>query len=39
MWLDMPELGRTTFHAVDSLEIDAGFMVSQYGFEFGEMAA
>lgn len=39
MWLDMPELGRTTFHAVDSLEVDTGFVVSQYGFESGEVAA
>jgi hypothetical protein len=38
-WVDMPEIGRPTRHALDSLVIDTAFRVRQLGFEFGEEAA
>lgn len=38
-WIDMPEIGRPTKHSPDSLVIDTAFVVSQLGFDFGEMAA
>ena len=39
-WPDLyAEMGRDTFHAVDSLVVDESFRVSQLGFDFGEIAA
>ena len=38
-WPDLPELGRNTFHSIDSLEVDSGFMVSQIALDFEEIAA
>lgn len=37
-WPDMPEQ-RDTRHAVETLEIDAGFTVRQLGLDFEEIAA
>ena len=37
-WPDMPEQ-QDTRHAVETLEIDTGFRVTQLGLDFGEMAA
>jgi hypothetical protein len=37
-WPDMPEQ-RDTRHALENLEIDTGFQVTQLGLDFGEMAA
>jgi len=36
---DMPEIGRWTTHAVDSLVIDEAFCVKQLDIDFGEQAA
>ena len=38
-WPDLPELGRNTFHFIDSLEVDTGFVVSQIALDFEEIAA
>lgn len=38
-WADMPELGRHTRHALDSLVLDESFIVSQLDIAFEEQAA
>jgi hypothetical protein len=35
----MPELGRNTFHAPDTLVLDEGYTACQYSLEFEELAA
>jgi hypothetical protein len=37
-WPDLG-LGRNTFHAVDTLEVDTGFVVRQLGLDFEQAAA
>ena len=39
LWPDLPEVGRHTFHAIDALELDAGFTVRQIGFDWDPVAA
>jgi hypothetical protein len=36
---DMPEIGRWTSHAIETLVIDEAFTVRQLGLDFGEIAA
>ncbi len=39
-WPDLyAEMGKNTFHSLDTLIVDESFRVSQLGFDFEEMAA
>lgn len=38
-WVDMPELGRWTHHALDSLTVAESYRAHQLGLEFEEQAA
>jgi hypothetical protein len=37
-WPDL-DLGRNTFHAIETLEVDTGFVIRQLGLDFEEAAA
>lgn len=37
--LDMPEIGRCTAHALDTLVVDEAFTVSQLDLDFNDIAA
>ena len=38
-WPDLPELGRETTHAINTLVIDEAFTVRQLGLDFESQAA
>lgn len=38
-WDDLPELGRNTSHAPETLIVDEAFTIRQLGFDYESMAA